>query len=379
MQPTVWQSPETGPHTFCMLNKITKPLFIAIAAIGLAAGQQTATPSSPPTKLVAPAHGSIPVAFVMSDDAVMIDFAGPWEVFQDVMIPARGGSMTNQHPFSLYTVSDSKKPIRVSFGMRVIPDYTFDDAPVPKVVVIPAQSGASPKMMAWLRKMATQSDVVMSVCTGAFKLAEAGLLNGKKATTHHSSYARFEHQFPDVSVQRDVRFVQSDPVIFTSGGLSAGIDLALHIVELYFGHDAAEETARSMEYEGRGWIDGVASVKYSVPTAGPHPHPSDGLTTGVLGNWQGSIKIPDGVFHLVVHLWRDDAGKLVGAVDSLDEGINDIGLSQLSFNQPGFAFEIPTLECKYEGKLNPDESAIEGIWSKGSLSAPLVLKRMPKN
>jgi len=121
-------------------------------------------------------------------------------------------------------------------------------------------------MMDWLRRMAARSDVVMSVCAGSFQLGEAGLLKGKKATTHHSAYEHFQKQFPDVQVQRDVRYVQSDRNIFTSGGLSSGIDLALHVVELYFGRPIAASTARVMEYEGTGWMgDGASKVKYSEP------------------------------------------------------------------------------------------------------------------
>lgn len=81
--------------------------------------------------------------------------------------------------------------------------------------------------------MTTQSDVVMSVCTGAYVLGDAGVLKGKKATTHHLYYDEFQKTFPDVLLQKDKRFVQSDSVIFTAGGLSSGIDLALHVVELY--------------------------------------------------------------------------------------------------------------------------------------------------
>ena len=92
-----------------------------------------------------PAHGPIPVAFLVSDGAVMIDFAGPWEVFQDVMIPSRGASMNEQMPFRLYTVAQTRRPIEASGGMKIIPDYTFDNAPAPKVLVIPAQSAASPR------------------------------------------------------------------------------------------------------------------------------------------------------------------------------------------------------------------------------------------
>jgi len=242
----------------------TKTLVLTLlASASLVFGQPTPNPfPATAAKLAASAKGRIKVAFVLTEGAVMIDFAGPWEVFQDVMIPSRGKEMRDMHVFDLYTVSDRKKPIHASDGMQIIPDYTFDNAPQPNVVVVPAQSGQSPKMMDWLRKMAAQSDVVMSVCTGAYQLAEAGLLKGKKATTHHDAWEDFQNHFPDAKLETNKRYVQSDGVIFTAGGLSSGIDLALHIVELYFGRDVAESTAQMMEYEGTGWKgDGSATVK----------------------------------------------------------------------------------------------------------------------
>src|ERR1017187_3405201 len=141
----------------------------------------------------------IRVAFILTDQAVMIDYAGPWEVFQDVMVPSRGGAMEDQHVFDLYTVSDGTEPIRTSGGLRVIPDYTFDNAPQPNIVVVPAQMGRSPKMMDWLRAMARRSDVVMSVCTGAFRLADAGLLEGKRAPPHHGAYVTLQPDFPAIT------------------------------------------------------------------------------------------------------------------------------------------------------------------------------------
>jgi transcriptional regulator GlxA family with amidase domain len=212
-----------------------------------------ATPSprggSTSHKLTPPAGDKkIPVAFVLTEGATMIDFAGPWEVFQDV------GGEQGPNPFELYTVSDSKKPIHASAGMTIVPDYTFEDAPVPRIVVVPAQRGA-PKMADWLRRMGKETDVVMSVCTGAFQLGDAGLLDGKQATTHHEFFDQFQKNFPKVTLVKGRRYVQSDDVVYTAGGLTSGIDLALHIVEKYYGRDVALNTAKYMEYESTHWME----------------------------------------------------------------------------------------------------------------------------
>jgi putative intracellular protease/amidase len=357
------------------MTKIKLLLLVSVASVGIAYSQQGPDHTSTPApRLAASAKGRIPVAFLLTQHAVMIDFAGPWEVFQDVMVPSRGARMDDQHVFDLYTVSDSKLPIRVSGGMQVIPDYTFDDAPQPKVVVIPAQMGDSPKMIDWIREMATQSDVVMSVCTGAFRLAEAGLLKGKKATTHHGAYLRFQNEFPDILVQKDVRYVQSDPVVFTAGGLSSGIDLALHVVELYFGRAVAANTARTMEYEGTGWTgDGTARVMYSQPERVSSP--ADRFAQGVLGTWDGKLISKEGTFRVVVHIWPDDKGKLTGTVDSLDEDQNGIAIDSITANNSTLHFEIASLNGAYNGKLDSQESRIEGTWTQHSASALLTLTR----
>ena len=359
----------------CMTTKIKILLLLSVTSVGMAFCQQgPGRTSMPAPKLTAPAKGGISVAFVLTEHAVMIDFAGPWETFQDVMVPSRGPKMEDQHAFHLYTVSDSKNPIRVSGGMQVIPDYTFDDAPQPKVVVIPAQMGDSPKMMDWIRKMATQSDVVMSVCTGAFQLGEAGLLKGKKATTHHASYVRFQNQFPDVLVQKDMRYVQSDSVVFTSGGLSSGIDLALHVVELYFGRHVAENTARTMEYEGKGWTgDGTASVKYSEGARVSSP--ADQFSRGVLGSWDGKITSKDGAFRVTVHIWLDNNGKLTGTADSVDEDANEIPVDSITLDKSNLHFEVASIAGAYDGKLDEQESRIEGTWTQHGASVPLTLTR----
>jgi transcriptional regulator GlxA family with amidase domain len=120
------------------------------------------------------------------------------------------------------------------------------------VVVVPAQRG-SQALHAWLRKMSTSTDVIMSVCTGAFQLGKAGLLAGKSATTHHDFFERFAKAFPEVTLKRGLRFVE-DGRISTAGGLTSGIDLALRVVDRYFGRAVAQQTATYMEYQSKGWI-----------------------------------------------------------------------------------------------------------------------------
>ena len=106
-------------------------------------------------RLVPPASGKIPVAFLISDGAVMIDFAGPWEVFQDTMNPA-----TKDEAFDLYTVAETSHPIRVSGGMKVVADYTMHNAPQPKLLVIPAQNGESSATLQWITEVSDRKSVV---------------------------------------------------------------------------------------------------------------------------------------------------------------------------------------------------------------------------
>ena len=206
-------------------------------------------------KLTPPRPGKpIRVAVVLTENANMMDFAGSWEVFQDVQIPA-GDGINTTNGFELYTVSDSTQPIHTTGGMVVVPECAFKDAEPPDVIVVGAQKG-SPALLDWLRQQAPRVQVLQSVCTGASKLAAAGLLDGKEATTHHDYVAAFAEKFPKVKFVKSKRFVQSDPVILTAGGITSGIDGALHVVERYFGRAIAQQTADYMEYEGTGWKQG---------------------------------------------------------------------------------------------------------------------------
>ena len=127
-------------------------------------------------------------------------------------------------PFHQYTVAESRAPLRTDSGLTIVPDYTFETAPQPKIIVIPAQGNAPEVMLRWIRKASAGTDVTMSVCVGAFTLAKTGLLDGKSATTHHSTYKRFANQFPKVHLVRGVRFVDEGNVA-TAGGLTVAATL----------------------------------------------------------------------------------------------------------------------------------------------------------
>ncbi len=215
----------------------------------VAARAWSATSTAGPLK--AKPNGRIKVAFLISKDATVIDFCGPWEVFHDVSIPGRGTSPEDEMPFELFTVADGADTVRIGGGMQVTPDYTLETAPKPDVIVIPAMR-ASEALVAWVKKTAPRTDITMSVCVGAFVLGRAGLLAGGAATTHHDFFDDFTKSFPDVPLERGRRFVEREHLA-TAGGLTSGIDLALRVVDRYFGRTVATQTAEYMEYESRAW------------------------------------------------------------------------------------------------------------------------------
>ena len=247
------------------------PYSRALAAQGAAATKPssaaaTAKPVAATSKLNPPADGSIPVAFLISDGAVVIDFCGPWEVFNNVMAGGRMGA------FRLYTVSETADPIKTSGGMKIVPNYTIANAPAPKVIVIPAQNGAGKAALEWVRESSKTADVTMSVCTGAYLLAATGLMSGKSMTTHHASYVDMARQFPDIHIERGARFVEAGNLA-SAGGLSSGIDLALRVVERYYGRDVATQTAYDMEYQGLGWMDPNSNSIYAQIRTSANGHP----------------------------------------------------------------------------------------------------------
>src|SRR6202165_2789484 len=232
---------------------VTAAIPLAAASLVAMSANSARTPGMPgaaaavePMPRRPPAEGSIPVAFLISRGAVVIDFCGPWEVFENVSVPGR-----KDGAFHLYTVAETTSPVKASGGMKIVPNFSFETAPAPKIIVIPAQDEPSEATLKWIRAATQGTDVTMSVCTGAFVLEKTGLLSGKPAASHHNAYADLAMQFPDIQVKRGARFVEAGNLA-SAGGLSSGIDLALRVVGRYFGREVAAHTAYYMEYQGEG-------------------------------------------------------------------------------------------------------------------------------
>lgn len=188
------------------------------------------------------------VGIFLYDDVEVLDFAGPFEVFSVTEIE------NDQQPFVVETVSEKGNLVIATNGLKVQPDYSFDNVPRFDILIIPGGLGAREREMYndnvinWITNQMKTVQLMTSVCTGALLLAKAGLLNGKMATTHWASLERLKIEFPHVEVQREVKFVDEGNII-TSGGISAGINMSFHIVKRLLGSEVAQNTAKIMEYE----------------------------------------------------------------------------------------------------------------------------------
>lgn len=189
------------------------------------------------------------VAILIFDDVEILDFAGPFEVF------AVTDELRAHEEFHVFTVSELRTTIRARNGLKIVPDFTLETCPAAHVLVIPGGSGSRALLgrqllLEWVRKQARGAEVVMSVCTGALILAKAGLLDGLRATTHHENIDELRELATAAVVTGEERFTDNGKVC-TSGGISAGIDLSLHVVGRLLGQEVADTTARYMEYERR--------------------------------------------------------------------------------------------------------------------------------
>jgi len=139
-------------------------------------------------------------------------------------------------------------------GLKVLPDYDFSNAPNFDILIVPGGYGAeeieihNPQTIDWLKKSASKVQILASVCTGAFLLAQAGLLDGKKATTHWMDIDRLEKEYPKVKVIRNVRYVDEYPIL-TSGGISSGINMSFYLIKKLLGAEIAKMTAKRMVYD----------------------------------------------------------------------------------------------------------------------------------
>ena len=187
------------------------------------------------------------IAFYLQSGVEVLDFAGPMEVF------AYAG-------FEVFTVSKTKEPILSQGILKIIPDYSIEEAPQADILAFFGGNGSSTSkdkaVTDWV-KAQEGIEYYFSVCTGAFILGEAGILKGKTATTFHDALDSFEENFPETKVLKDVRFVDNGKVI-TTAGISAGIDGALHFVAKVKGLNEARRVAYYMEYDK--WTPGEGLI-----------------------------------------------------------------------------------------------------------------------
>lgn len=191
------------------------------------------------------------VGILLFDDVEVLDAFGPFEVFS---IAHTNGNRGDNELFRVVMIAETIEPVVARGGLIVKPHFAIDDHPALEMLLIPGGKGArsvryNTAILQWIQQQAGSVELLASVCTGALVLAEAGMLDGLAATTHWGAIDVLKADYPAITVESDVRFVDEGKTI-TSAGVSTGIDMALHIVERLHGSESASLTARQMEY---GW------------------------------------------------------------------------------------------------------------------------------
>jgi transcriptional regulator GlxA family with amidase domain len=191
------------------------------------------------------------VGILAFDDVEVLDLAGPFEVFSRTrLVPGVESRRGDESaPFHVFTVARTREPVRAVGGLTIVPAHSFADAPRIDLLVVPGGFGTrallhDEETLDWLRRTAAGARLVTSVCTGALVLATAGLLEGRRATTHWGALDLLASM--GVRVDREARVVEDG--VFTSAGVAAGMDMAFAVVERRFGREVADETARYIEY-----------------------------------------------------------------------------------------------------------------------------------
>jgi transcriptional regulator GlxA family with amidase domain len=191
------------------------------------------------------------VGIVAFPDVEVLDFCGPFEVFSVTRLD-ESRRREEPSPFEVWLVAERAEPVVATGGLKVIPDHTLDTCPPLDILVVPGGWGTraeikNARLLAWIAERARQVETLTSVCTGSMLLGQAGLLDGRHATTHWRSLGWMRESFPAVTVEEKLHVVE-DGHVLTSAGISAGIDMALRVVARYHGEAVARNTARAMEY-----------------------------------------------------------------------------------------------------------------------------------
>jgi len=187
------------------------------------------------------------IAIVLFDGAEELDWAGPWEVL------AAWSRMWPDDGVSVYTVADSLEAVTCAKGLRVLPEHTWESAPPPDVVLWPGGMGTRAQLgveaiRERIRAFRDSGALMTSVCTGALVYADSGLLDGRRATTYWNALGLLAELGTDIEVDGESRFVDEGDVI-TAAGVSAGIDMALHLVRRLHSEDRAREVRRYIQYD----------------------------------------------------------------------------------------------------------------------------------
>jgi transcriptional regulator GlxA family with amidase domain len=193
------------------------------------------------------------VGILLFDGVAALDVAGPLEVLTRARLePGVESRHIEEHAlFDVFTVGRRREPVTATGGLVLLPSHSFADAPHVDLLLVPGGFGTRPllqdaEVVDWIRRTAANARLTASVCTGALLLARAGLLDGRRATTHWGSFGLLATLGKDITVDREARFV--DDGVLTSAGVASGMDLALHVVETLYGREVADETARYIEY-----------------------------------------------------------------------------------------------------------------------------------
>ena len=194
---------------------------------------------------------TINVGIYLFNQVEVLDFAGPFEVFSTASRVKLRLDQDADEPFRVFTISETGQNIHARGGLEVKPNYHFNNHPNINLLIIPGgvvtEEINKEDVIEWIINKSAMPGIVASVCTGAFLLAKAGLLSCKSATTHWEDITDFKSMFPDLNVIENKRWIDEGQIV-TSAGISAGIDMSLHLVSRFEGDDLALKTAKLMEF-----------------------------------------------------------------------------------------------------------------------------------